>query len=182
MVRRDNRGSISWIFCSSRFLFLNCVVAASFPLYLAKETLKHYDNKKIAQLGIMDINNSVDLNAAILELKNREVREKQQLVANFHVFTESLKPINLIKSTFNKVKETPGITGKVLKATVGIGVGLLSKKLLIGRTPGIFKRLIGSMVEMGVAGLVAKNSDTIKTTGSRLIKNLFGSRNKIKIL
>ncbi len=126
----------------------------------------------------MEINNSAGLRAAILELEERKIREKNQLVENFHVFTESLTPINLIKSTFNKVKETPGITGNILKATAGLGVGLLSKKLLIGRSAGLFKKILGSAIEMGVAGLVAKNSDTIKLSGLRLLKNLIGTKNK----
>src|SRR5450432_568930 len=104
----------------------------------------------------MEIKNSEDLKTAILELQDRKQREKQQLVENFHAFTESLTPINLIKSTFNRVKETPGITGTVLKATVGLGVGMLSKRFLLGKSPGFFRKIIGSAVEMGVAGLVAK--------------------------
>lgn len=130
----------------------------------------------------MEIKNSADLRAAILELEDRKQREKQQLVENFHAFTESLTPINLIKSTFNRVKETPGLTGNVLKATVGIGVGLLSKRLLIGKSAGLFKKILGSAIELGVAGLVTKKSDTIKSAGSQLLKNLFRSKNKGSVL
>lgn len=124
----------------------------------------------------MEIKNSADLRAAILELEGKKHREKEQLVENFHALTESLSPINLIKSTFNKVKESPGLTGSVLKATIGLGVGLLSKRLLVGSAPGLFKKIIGSAVEMGVAGLVAKNSETLKSKGIRLLKNIFRSK------
>jgi len=126
----------------------------------------------------MEIKNSADLRAAILELEVRKQREKQQLVENFHAFTESLTPVNLIKSTFNKVRDTPGLTSTVLKASVGMGVGLLSKRLLMGKSPGFFKKIIGSAIEMGVAGLVTKKSDTIKSTGSRFLKNIFRSKNR----
>lgn len=125
----------------------------------------------------MEIKNSEDLKAAILELEVRKIREKQQLVENFHALTESLKPINLIKSTFHKVKETPGITGNVLKATLGLGVGLLSKRFLFGNSTGFLKKILGSAIEMGVAGLVVKKSDNIKFTGNRFFKNLFRSKN-----
>ena len=126
----------------------------------------------------MEINNSADLRAAILELEDRKQREKQQLVENFHELTESLKPMNLIKSTFNKVKETPGDTGNILKATIGLGVGLLSKRLLIGKSAGLLKKILGSAVEMGVAGLVANKSDAIKSSGNRFLQNIFRSKNK----
>ncbi len=127
----------------------------------------------------MEIKNSEDLKAAILDLEDRRQREKLELVENFHAFTESLTPINLIKSTFNKVKETPGITGTVLKASVGLGVGLLSRKLLLGRSTGFLKKILGSAIEMGVARLVTTKSDTIKSTGGQFFKNIFRSIKKI---
>lgn len=124
----------------------------------------------------MKIKNSADLRDAIFELENRKLKEKQELAEGFHELTESLKPLNLIKSTFNKVKETPGITGNILKATAGLGVALLSKQLLVGKSTSIVKTVLGSAIKMGVAGLVAKNSDNIKNSGIRFLKNLFSSK------
>lgn len=126
----------------------------------------------------MDIKNSEDLKAAILELEDRKEREKQRLTQNFHELTESLKPINLIKSTYHRVKETPGITGTVLKAGVGLGVGLLSKRLLLGNSPGFLRKIIGSAIQMGVTGMVAKRSDIIKSTGGQFLKKLFHFKSK----
>jgi len=127
----------------------------------------------------MDIKNSTDLKAAILALESKERRQKQELVVNFKDFKESLTPINLLKSTFNKVKESPGITGSIVKASVGLGVGMLSKKLLLGKSPGFFRKIIGSAIQMGVTGLVAKKSDDIKTGGNQLLKTLFRPRKKM---
>jgi len=124
----------------------------------------------------MDIKNSADLRAAILKLKEKQQSEKKELMENFHEFAESMKPINLIKSTFHKVKESPDLTSNILKATLGLGVGIVSKKLFLGKAPGLFKRLAGSAIQMGLAGLVSKQSDTIKSTGSRLLRNIFRSR------
>jgi len=124
----------------------------------------------------MQIKSSADLSAAIAELEAREAMEKQQLVQHFHAFTHSLTPLNLLKSTFAKVKESPGITGTLVKAGLGIGVGLLSKKLVYGSAPGIVRKVVGSAIEMSLAGLVAKKTDTIKSTGAKLIRNLFRSK------
>ena len=124
----------------------------------------------------MEIKNSEDLKIAIRELEEKELRQKQQIKADFHAYKETLTPINLLKSTFNKVKETPGITSTVLKATLGLGAGILSKKLFLGKSPGIFRRVVGSAVQMGLAGLVAKKSDVIKENSGNLIKKIFGSK------
>ena len=124
----------------------------------------------------MEIKNSADLKAAIVELENRKVNEKQALVNDFHAITESLKPLNLLKSTFHKVKESQGISGNILKAAVGLGVGLLSKKILISKSTSVVKTLLGSDIKMGVAGLVDKNTDNIKTSGTRFFKNICSSK------
>ena len=124
----------------------------------------------------MEIKNSADLKAAIVELENRKVNEKQGLVNDFHAIAESLKPLNLLKSTFHKVKESQGISGNILKAAVGLGVGLLSKKILISKSTSVVKTLLGSAIKMGVAGLVAKNTDNIKTSGTRFFKNIFSGK------
>ena len=124
----------------------------------------------------MDIKNSEDLKIAIRELEEKELRQKQQLKADLHAYKETLTPLNLLKSTFNKVKETPGITSTVLKAGLGLGAGILSKKLFLGKSPGIFRRVVGSAVQMGLAGLVAKKSDVIKENSGNLIKKIFGSK------
>jgi len=63
-----------------------------------------------------------------------------------------------------------------LKATLGLGAGILSKKIFLGKSPGIFRKVVGSAVQMGLAGLVSKKTDVIKHNSGELIKKLFGSR------
>lgn len=122
------------------------------------------------------IQNSADLKAAIIEMEEKQRREKLELVENFHVLTENLKPMNLIKSSIHKVTSTPGIAGTILKASLGLGAGMISKKLLIGHSTGILKTLAGNAVKLGVAGIIAKKSDNIKYAGLKLLTNMFGKR------
>jgi len=124
----------------------------------------------------MNIKNSADLRAAIQELEIRKQLEKKQLAESFEVLKESLKPINLLKSTFNSVREAPGLGGMVVNTTLGMGAGLLSKRLMVGKSAGLLKKLFGSAVELGVAGLVANNSGTIKSAANQLFKNIFRSK------
>ena len=127
----------------------------------------------------MEIKNSVDLKAAILELEDRRDREKLQLVKSLNELAESLKPINLIKSAIQKVKDGPGVGPTLVKATVGVGMTMLSKKLLLGKSPGIFRKIIGSVVQMGLAGLVARNTPSLKPPGKSLLSKIFRSKNSI---
>lgn len=126
----------------------------------------------------MEIKNSADLRAAIIELENKRQEQKRQLAISYHSVTESLKPMNLIKSTFKTVKDSPGLTGSLLNAGIGLGIGLLSKKMLIGKSAGLLKRVLGPAIQMGVAGLVTKNTGNLKTVGKRLLQTFLHSNKK----
>jgi hypothetical protein len=128
------------------------------------------------------IKNADDLKAAIEELKERERVKKLEIKNNFHAFTESMKPGNLLRSTFGSASSNPGIANAVIKAGVGLGVGLLSKKLLIGHSTNIFKKIAGQAVKLGVAGIVAKKSEKIKYAGLKLLTNILGKKKKNKII
>ena len=124
----------------------------------------------------MQIKNSADLRAAIIELENKKQQEKKQLGEKFQVFKESLTPLNLIKSTFKGAKESPGLTGNIVKAGIGLGVGILSQQLLVGKSVGLAKKILGTALKMGVAGAVVNNTGTLKTACVNLLKNLFRSK------
>jgi len=126
----------------------------------------------------MEIKNSADLRAAITALENKKQEQRRQLAISYHAFTNSLKPINLIKSTFNSVKDSPGLTGTLLNAGIGLGVGFLSKRMLIGKSAGLIKRFFGPAIQMGVASVVANNAGNFKTIGKRLLQTLFRSKKK----
>ncbi|MDO9376350.1 MAG: hypothetical protein Q7T76_18135 [Ferruginibacter sp.] len=129
------------------------------------------------------IQNAEDLKTAIEELKEREKVKKQAIADNFHAFTDSMKPANLIRNSFKSNGDgSPGIAGTVIKAGIGMGVGLLSKKLLIGSSTNIFKTLAGNAVKLGVAGVVAKKTDRIKYAGLKLLTKVLGRKKSKKIL
>jgi hypothetical protein len=120
----------------------------------------------------MEIRNSKELEAAILHLENIKEVQKELLVAHFHETYEHFKPINLIKNTFNQIDFSPASVGDTLvNAAISTGAGLLTKKLFIGRSNNIFKKLLGLAVELGVANIVAKKSDDIKETGIKFFKS-----------
>jgi len=126
----------------------------------------------------MKIKNATDLRAAILELENRKQQDQQKVIETFQSLKKSITPLNLVKSMFTEIKESPGLTGNILNATMGLGVGLLTKKLFIGKSTGLIKKVLGMAVEIGAAGLFANKAETLKSVGSKLIKNIFPSKSK----
>ena len=120
----------------------------------------------------MVINNSAQLKKAIALLESEEEIKKAILIEQFRDTYEGLKPINLIKNAFSKVRGTPELGNKIIGASVGLGAGALTKKLLLGRSTNIFKKALGIVLEFAVANVVSKNSDGIKRYGMDLIKKL----------
>jgi len=129
----------------------------------------------------MKIKNAADLRVAILELENKKQQEEQQIIEGYQSFKKGITPLNLVKSLFADMKESPGITANIINTTVGLGVGLLTKKLFIGKSAGLLKTILGSAVEIGTAGLVANNAGTLKSVGSKLMKSFFRPKNKVSL-
>lgn len=117
----------------------------------------------------MRINNATDLKAAIHQLEAKQFAQKQSLRNQFYETYESLKPLNIIKSEFKKFTSSPDIKSNIVNTAIGLGAGILTKKVFIGGSANIFKKLFGSFIEMGIAKLVSGNADKIKDMGKELL-------------
>ncbi|MBS1597729.1 MAG: hypothetical protein JST75_05860 [Bacteroidetes bacterium] len=119
-----------------------------------------------------------DLHEAIQEL---ELKKSDQLVViqnQFADFYETLKPANIIKNTFQSVFSSSDSRSNIVGSVIGLGTGLLSKKLLVGKSVNVFRKMLGAAVEFGIAGLIAKNATRIKEKGSDLIGKIFKKNHK----
>jgi hypothetical protein len=112
------------------------------------------------------------LREEIGELKYKQVAQGQLLKEQFNIVIESLKPVNVIKSTFNDVVASPDLLGNVLNAAIGLTAGIFSKKVLVGSTLNPFKRILGTILEAGIATVVTTKGDTIRNTVLRLFSSL----------
>ena len=130
----------------------------------------------------MHINNKTSLKAAIHQLEQKQFKQKELLIAQFNETYESLRPLNIIKSEFNRITGSSETKNNLVNAAIGLGAGFLSKKIFLGGSHNILKRLFGTVVEVGIAKLVAGNADKIKEKGLELkekgVELLHGSKNE----
>lgn len=124
----------------------------------------------------MEITNSVSLQEAITSLELKRTAQEKDLSAHFKNTYESLQPKNIIKNAFQSFASSPDAKGNLLKAGLGLGAGLLSKRLFFGGSGSVFKKLLGTAVEFGVAKAVTSKSDTIVAKGLSLLKKMTRSR------
>ena len=110
------------------------------------------------------------LHREIIFLERKRSEEFKELKEQLHTTYESLKPINLLKSTFEEVTQSPDIKRDIGKAAIGMFSGYLLKKLVFTSSVNPFKILAGVAFQALATNVAAKNSDKIKETGINIFE------------
>jgi hypothetical protein len=110
-----------------------------------------------------------DLREAIMVLEERRKEESALLKRQFEVAYESVKPINLVRSTLKDLVTSDGLKTDVLNSTIGLAAGVVSRSLFVGFSGNPLRKLVGTMVMFGVTKLVARNGDKARTIGRHLL-------------
>ena len=107
-----------------------------------------------------------------IELMEFEQLYKWQIVREqLLIVHEGLKPLNLIKSTISEASSSPYLIDNILGAAVGLASGYVSRKIVIGRSANVLRKLIGSALQFGVTNVVARHADSIKTFGQTIFQH-----------
>jgi hypothetical protein len=115
------------------------------------------------------ITSQEELRESIILLEIKQASQKKLLKEQFMITYESVKPVNLIKNKFNDIVSSPNLKENLLNAALSLAAGYLSKKVIIGSTQNPLKQLFGTLLQVGVTGIVSKNSDGIKSTAMDII-------------
>lgn len=104
---------------------------------------------------------------AIRIMENQQRAELDLLKRHFEFTVDQLNPVNIVKEKISEAVSSIGETissdsfkSKALKFGVGLASGFLTKKIIVGSSGGIFKKLLGMAVQAGVSGLVMKKMPT----------------------
>lgn len=119
---------------------------------------------------MQEIHSSADLKAAILLLESRQLEEKIQLKEQFHDTYESIKPINLIKTTFREAAASHELKENMLSLSVSLTAGYLSQALFVRVSNNPLKKLLGTALLFGITNVVAKNPQAIQELGSAIFQ------------
>jgi hypothetical protein len=116
---------------------------------------------------------------SIAELKNAiqllevEQADKGQLVKEqFFITYESLKPVNLLRSSVNDIASSPYLIDNILGAAMGFVSGFVSKKIFIGSSGNKLRQLLGHVLQLGVTNFVALHPGAVRTIGWSFIQHL----------
>lgn len=110
---------------------------------------------------MQNITSMAGLKNAIELLEVEQTVKGQLLKEQFHLTYESLRPINLFRNGLKEFFGAPLISENLSGTAMGAAGGFLLKKLFVGRSGNIFRKLIGSVLQFGITNIFAKNSDII---------------------
>jgi len=122
------------------------------------------------------ITNATELKLAIQSMEVEQAESVQLLKAQFRLTYESLKPVNLIRTTLKDISSEPALIGSLIGTTIGMAGGYISKKIVVGASHNIFRKIFGSLLQFGVADVVARNPDALKSAGSFMFKLFSGKK------
>ncbi len=122
------------------------------------------------------ITSLIGLKESIILLEIQQAYEGQLLKEQFKTTYQNLRPVNLIKNTFKELVTTPDFKGNLVDTALSIAAGYLSKKVMVGSTINPIKQLLGTVLQIGVTGIVAKNADGIKSTAMNLIQHFINKK------
>jgi hypothetical protein len=127
----------------------------------------------------MKIKNFTDqLNDDIQQLKEEQAFNGKLLIKQFQLTYDSLKPVNLLKSTLSEVASSPYLIDNIIGASVGMASGYLSKKIVVAGSDNKFRRLVGSILQFGVTNLIAKNPEALKPLSKFIYQHVFLHKKK----
>ena len=122
------------------------------------------------------INSVVEMKEVIMLLEIQHAQEEILLKEEFLKTFESLKPLNIIKDAFKQLTVPSGVKNGIADTAIGMTTGYIAKKVLLIKSHNPIMKLLGIILEVGVANFVTKHPDGIKFVGGRIFKNIFGKR------
>ena len=123
-----------------------------------------------------NISSPAELKEAIQSLEEEKLVHIQELRENFFLAYDSLKPANLIESTMKEIGSSPYLFNNIFNVALGLTAGYLSKKALsVGRSNNKSRKLLGVLLQLGVANLVIYAPNAIKS----FVQDIFSKKEKV---
>jgi hypothetical protein len=96
------------------------------------------------------------LETRILELEEVQRRQIAELKMTAGNIADSMSPSNMVKNVLKDIAVSPGLRSTAINTAIGIGAGFLGKKLYVGNSKSIFKKVAGSAMQFVIANFVRR--------------------------
>jgi hypothetical protein len=113
------------------------------------------------------------LRSAIRVMEVEQIAKETALKEQFYITYESLKPVNIIRNTIKELFSSSSHREDFSGTAVGAAGGYLVKKLLVGSSGSLLRKLIGTALQIGMTNFASHKSDAIRSIGQSLLQRLF---------
>jgi hypothetical protein len=122
------------------------------------------------------ITSAKELKDAIRSLEEKQDAQGRILKEQFFIIIESIKPVNIIKRTFNEATLSPNLISNILSTAIGLTAGYISNKTIVGSSGNLFRKLLGTILQFGVTALIIKNPEAIKSFGHSILQRFLSRK------
>lgn len=105
-------------------------------------------------------NHNEELDLAIELLERKRALEFNELKYQLNATYESVKPVNILNQTLIDFKESPDVKSNLLQTAISVVGGYASKRLLLGKSKSVFKRIVGYALQYGITNYISKKVDS----------------------
>lgn len=103
---------------------------------------------------LQNITNSDDLEIAIRLMEERKEKQEKELYEVYRRFQSGLTPQSLLRSAVLGIKTSPPLRKDLFRIALGLGAGYLSKNIIVSRGGSVPKKILGDILQYGIATLV----------------------------
>ncbi len=108
------------------------------------------------------VSNTDDLELKILELERRHAQQVGELKNSAAGIVDSMSPSNMIKNVLSDLKTAPGLKAAAIDTAIGIGTGFLGRKLFVGKSTNIVRKVAGSALQFFLTNVVRKRMPALR--------------------
>ena len=69
---------------------------------------------------------------------------------------------------------SPNLTTNLVDSAIGLTMGIISKKAIVGKSKNPLVNILGTLLEIGITRVVSKNPEGIKSIARQLYKRFSG--------
>ncbi len=121
---------------------------------------------------MQNIASTIELKNAIQLLKEDQLVKGHLLKEQFFITYESLKPVNVLSTTLHDISSSPYLMENILGSAMGIASGFLTRKIFVGSSGNIIRKLLGSIIQFSVTNVVAQHPESVKSIGQVILQYL----------
>lgn len=122
------------------------------------------------------ITSTAELRATIRQLEDQRDLQTQLMKDEFSKVVESLKPVNIIKSSVSGITHSHHVLRNIIIAVTGLAVAYFTRRKKKKAKGSPARKLLAMIIQTGIASLLTVKGSDIKEKAYMIFTNLFSKK------